>query len=113
PRFCVGWRRFRQNFFQWRGILGRHLHASSRRRAELYGTWAAERRYDGSLQRGHIITFYPKLIDVVWDSRSERFFFRLAQFDRREPAFKAIGANLWLERGWDFMSLTPTPIVPR
>jgi hypothetical protein len=25
----------------------------------------AERRHNGTLQRGHIITFYPKLIDVV------------------------------------------------
>jgi hypothetical protein len=92
-------RRLRQNFFQRCDILGRRLRASSRRRAELHGARAAERRHDRSLQCRHVITFYPKLIDVVWNAKRERFFFGLNKFDRREPAFKTVGANLWFERG--------------
>src|SRR4030095_11088150 len=72
------------------GSAARHPPASSRRRAELHRAWAAERRDDGRLQRGHIITFYPKLIDVVWNAKSERLVFRFDELDRREPAFKAI-----------------------
>src|SRR5439155_1758028 len=41
----------------------------------------------------------PKLLEVILNAERERFVLSLYKFDRREPAFKTIGANLWFERG--------------
>ena len=93
---CVAWG-FQQNFFQRRAIL-RSQRIRSRKGGKLYRARIAKRGDNGSLQRRHIITLDPKLIDIVWNGESERFVFGLDQLDGRKPALETIGANLRLER---------------
>src|SRR2546430_8011062 len=91
--------RFGQNFFQRRGIFQKYLRISSCWRTKLYGTRAAEGGDDRSLECRHVITLDPKLIDVVWNVKRERFILGLNQLNGRKPAFKTIRADLRLERG--------------
>src|ERR1700757_501002 len=94
---CVHWRHG-QRFFGGGHILWRRLRASCRRTTELHRARTAKRSNDGILQCGHVITLDPELVNVVWNSKRDRFFLCLDQLDRRKPAFETVRANLWLER---------------
>src|SRR5262249_11899239 len=70
---CVHWRGG-QRFFGRGHILRRRLRASCRRTTELHRARTAKRSNDRILQCWHVITLDPKLINVVWNSKRNRFF---------------------------------------
>jgi len=49
------------------------LRASRRRGAKLHRTRTAKRDNDRILQCRHVITFDPELVNVVWNSKRDRF----------------------------------------
>src|SRR5436190_9349775 len=55
------------------GYILRRLRASWRRAAELYRTRITKRSNDRILQCGHVITLDPELVNVVWNSKRDRF----------------------------------------
>src|SRR5436190_5602540 len=71
-RSCVHGRRG-HNFFRCGDILRQRLRASWRRAAERYQTWTAKRGNDRILQCGHVITLDPELVNVVWNTKRDRF----------------------------------------
>src|SRR5438067_13850415 len=79
------------------GYILRRLRASWRRAAELYLTRITKRSHDRILQCAHVITLDPELLNVVWNSRRDRFLLCLHYLDCSKPTLKTIRANLWLE----------------
>ena len=53
--------------------------------------------HDRGLQCGHVITFDPKLVDVVWNAKSKRLIGRLDELYGGKPALESVGTNLRLE----------------
>src|SRR5215510_6039479 len=66
-----------QRFLYCRRIFRRRLPASCRGGAKLYRTRSAKRGADRILQCRHVITLDPKLVDVVRNSKRDRFILRL------------------------------------
>ena len=58
---------------------------------------------DRRLQRRHMITFDPELIDVVWNSKRKRVVRRLDELNRGKPALKSVRTNLRFERCRQFL----------
>src|SRR5262249_14861300 len=67
----------RQRFLHRGCIVRRRLRTRCRRGAKLYRTGRAKCGDDRILQRRHVITLDPKLIDVVWNGKRDRFVLRL------------------------------------
>src|SRR6478672_11150393 len=58
-----------QHFFDHGRVFRRCLRAGSRRGAKLHRTRTAKRDDDRILQRRHVITLDPKLVNVVWNTK--------------------------------------------
>src|SRR5437870_2332930 len=71
-----------------RGRLFSHLHGRSRRRGKFYRARRTESGDDRCLQRAHMITLNPKLIDVIWNAERERGFGGVNQFNSGKPALE-------------------------
>src|SRR5438552_12309285 len=64
---------FGQRFFCRRQIVQRALGAGCGRRAKPYRARTAKSRDDRILQCGHVITLDPELVDIVWNTKRDRF----------------------------------------
>src|SRR5262249_21586909 len=88
----------RQRFLHRGCIVRRRLRTRCRRGAKLYRTGRAKCGDDRILQRRHVITLDPKLIDVVCKGKLDRFYLLLHKLNGGKPAIETTRANLWLER---------------
>src|SRR5262245_11017181 len=74
---CCAWPRVHvwrgQHFFGVGHNVRRILRAGCRGATELHRTRTAKRGDDRILQCGHVITLYPQLVNVVWNSKRDRF----------------------------------------
>src|SRR4029077_4150924 len=80
-----------------------HLAGKPGGRRKFYRARAAESSDDGDLQRAHMITLDPKLIDVIWNAQSERVFAGVNEFDCRKPALEGVGTHVWPQRSGQFL----------
>src|SRR5450432_3760681 len=72
-------------------------------RRKLHLPRCAESSHDRHLQRRHMITFDPELINVVWNSKGKGVIGGVDKLNRGEPALKSVRTNLWLERCRQFL----------
>ena len=71
----------------------------------------AESGDDRRLQRRHVITFDPELVDVVRNAKGERVVRRLDELNGGKPALESVGADLWFEGGRQFLPELSTLLV--
>src|SRR5205807_996020 len=70
---------------------------------KFHGARGTKSTHDRSLERGHMITLDPELIDVVGNTECERVFSRTDKLHSGEPTLKSIRADLRLESGRQFL----------
>src|SRR5438874_13006580 len=66
-----------RRFFYRCRIIRRRLDAGWGRRAKPYRARTAKSRDDRILQCGHVITLDPELVNIVWNTKRDRFLLRL------------------------------------